>query len=108
MDTISSPTRLPTEPCVPSPIDLVGDAAATHVAVDVTTELRWFFDGPLPQGVLSWFTRDDTAGLAESRWDSYRDDASDDVGIKRRFGASQIAIANMPRSFSTHAVPYSS
>lgn len=56
--------------------------------VDLTTEVRWFFDGPLPSTVRSWFTRAGVAGLSEDRWDSYRVDGDVEVGVKRRFGAT--------------------
>ncbi len=59
-----------------------------HVSVDLTTELRWFFNGPLPIDVLSWFTKAGTTGLSEDRWDAYRVGDSHDTGVKRRFGST--------------------
>lgn len=56
------------------------------VQVDLTTELRWFFDGPVPADVVAWFTHDGTLGLAELRCDSYRLDGRIDEGVKRRDG----------------------
>lgn len=56
------------------------------VPVDLTTELRWFFDGGLPDAVLSWFTHHGATGLAEERRDSYRLDDKLDIGVKLRFG----------------------
>ncbi len=57
-------------------------------SVDLTTEVRWFFHGPLPADVQTWFTRADTVGLVEDRWDSYRVDDVNDTGVKRRFGTT--------------------
>lgn len=54
--------------------------------VDLTTELRWFFEGALPDEVRSWFTHDGATGFAEARRDSYRLDGQVDVGVKRRSG----------------------
>lgn len=61
-------------------------APGSAVSVDATTELRWFFDGPLPAEVFSWFTEAGTRGLIEERCDSYRHDDLVDIGVKRRFG----------------------
>lgn len=58
--------------------------ADSAIAVDVTTELRWFFDGDLGPETLSWFT-DGGNGLTEARCDTYRLDGQVDVGVKRRF-----------------------
>ncbi len=55
------------------------------VVVDLTSELRWFFEGPLPDDVLRWFTHDGATGLAETRRDSYRLDGQADIGVKRRY-----------------------
>ena len=55
------------------------------VAVDLTTEVRWFFDGRLPEEVRSWFTHDGKLGLPETRRDSYRLDGEVDIGVKRRY-----------------------
>lgn len=56
--------------------------------VDLTTEVRWFFEGQVPAGVLTWFTNNGTTGLVEERCDVYRVDEQPDVGIKRRDGAT--------------------
>ena len=61
-------------------------SALPEVSVDLTTELRWFFDGRLPEEVLSWFTRGGATGLVEDRCDAYRLDGQVDIGVKRRFG----------------------
>ena len=61
--------------------------AADEIAVDLTTEARWFFDGQLPPDVLSWFTVGGV-GLVEDRCDRYRLDGEGDVGVKRRSGAT--------------------
>lgn len=55
----------------------------TEVAIDLTTEVRWFFDDRLPPEVLSWFTNDGV-GFAEDRSDTYRLDGQVDIGLKRR------------------------
>jgi hypothetical protein len=55
------------------------------VSVDLTTELRWFFDGALPTEVRSWFTGRGTC-FVEKRRDTYRLDGQVDIGVKRRFG----------------------
>lgn len=60
----------------------------SEVSIDTTAELRWFFEGPLPPEVESWFTRAGTRGLSESRRDTYRHDLFTDIGVKRRFGAT--------------------
>lgn len=53
------------------------------VSVDLTTEIRWFFDGRLPPDVRSWFTHD-FVGLIERRCDTYRVDGRSDIGVKQR------------------------
>jgi hypothetical protein len=65
--------------------DLVGDAVAGEVSVVDTTEVRWFAEGRLPPEVVSWFTRDDTTGVVETRCDTYRMDLRCEMGVKRRF-----------------------
>lgn len=60
---------------------------ATEVTIDLTTEARWFFDGPLPTDIRDWFTRRGSAGLAETRSDLYRVDSHVDLGLKRRAGS---------------------
>ncbi len=54
-----------------------------EVSVDLTTELRWFFDGPLPADVRSWFMPKDV-GLLERRCDTYLFDGRHDTGVKQR------------------------
>ena len=55
--------------------------------VDLTTELRWFFEGGLPDDILSWFSHGGATGLVETRRDHYRVDDLVDIGVKRRHGA---------------------
>jgi hypothetical protein len=55
------------------------------VVVDLTSELRWFFDGPVPRDVHAWFTHDGATGLIETRRDTYRLDGQVDIGVKRRY-----------------------
>lgn len=57
------------------------------VSVDLTSELRWFFDDRPPDQLVSWFTRDAATALTEVRWDAYRFDGAVDVGVKHRFKA---------------------
>lgn len=57
----------------------------TSVSINRTTELRWFFDGPIPADVLRWFIGD-RRGLSEARRDHYLWNDLDDVGVKRRAG----------------------
>lgn len=56
------------------------------VRIDLTSELRWFFRGPLPDDVVAWFTVDGSAGLPEQRVDLYRTSDEFDSGLKRRGG----------------------
>lgn len=65
-----------------------GSTPLAVTAIDVTTELRWFFDGALPPEVLSWFTGAGSRGFHESRCDSYRDNGLIDIGVKRRCGTT--------------------
>lgn len=58
--------------------------AATQVTIDLTTEARWFFGGPLPTEVHDWFTQGGSVGLGESRCDLYRVDQHADLGLKLR------------------------
>ncbi len=58
-------------------------AAVEHVVIDLTTEVRWFFDGDLPDEVSTWFTPGGT-GLVEERCDRYRLDDAAGVGVKER------------------------
>jgi len=53
------------------------------VNLDLTTELRWFFDGPLPSDMTEWFS-DGQRGLGEHRVDRYRLDRRVDIGLKKR------------------------
>ncbi len=55
------------------------------VSIDLTTELRWFFDGPLPADVQSWFMPTGV-GLFERRCDTYLLDGQLDAGVKQRSG----------------------
>ncbi len=54
------------------------------VSVDLTTELRWFFDGPLPAEVRSWFMPNGV-GLLQHRCDTYVSGGRCDMGVKQRF-----------------------
>ncbi len=49
-----------------------------------TSELRWFAPGPLPPGVIAWFTCDGTIGTIEERTDVYQFHRLHDIGVKRR------------------------
>jgi len=73
------------------PVTLQCDSESTidqpEVVVDLTTEVRWFFDEPLPAGVLDWFTTD-SLGLREDRSDTYRVDDPEEMGVKWRFGTT--------------------
>jgi len=51
-----------------------------------TTELRWFFAGPLPSNVRNWYVG--SSGVAEERCDAYLLDGRVDIGVKRRFGTT--------------------
>ena len=76
---------------VPQVDDPLASSLATPepiVSIDITAELRWFFDGPLPAEVHSWFTRAGSRGFREYRCDTYRHDNLVDVGVKRRFGTT--------------------
>lgn len=53
------------------------------VSVALTTELRWFFDGPLQADVRSWFMPRGV-GLLEHRCDTYLLCGRLDIGIKQR------------------------
>ncbi len=53
------------------------------VSIDLTTELRWFFDGPLPADVRAWFMPKGI-GLLERRSDRYLLDGRLDMGVKQR------------------------
>lgn len=77
------------------------------IRIDETTELRWFFDGPLPTEVRRWFASTDVAGHTEHRVDSYRVDDQVGVGVKRRFGSvlELKSRHDSPRSF---ALPHGS
>lgn len=60
-------------------------APSDKVVIDLTSELRWIFDGRLPDDVRRWFTHDGAAGLSETRRDTYRLDGEVDIGVKRRY-----------------------
>lgn len=62
-------------------------AGSSDIAIDLTTEVRWFFGGRIAPEVLTWFTREGP-GLREERSDSYRLDGQADIGVKRRFGTT--------------------
>ena len=64
-------------------VSLRVDADLRGVSVDLTTELRWFFDGPLPADVRSWFMPNGV-GLLEHRCDTYLLDGRLDMGVKQR------------------------
>jgi hypothetical protein len=53
-----------------------------------TTEVRWFARGPLPPDVLTWFTGGRTMGSVEDRHDIYQLHGLNDIGVKRRHGAT--------------------
>lgn len=54
----------------------------------ITREVRWFFEGPLPADVRTWFKDGARRGVRECRTDVYdRRVAESGVGIKRRDGA---------------------
>ncbi|NNF53234.1 MAG: hypothetical protein HKN03_02210 [Acidimicrobiales bacterium] len=53
------------------------------VSVARTTELRWFFDGPLQADVRSWFMPGGE-GLLEHRCDTYLLDGFLHIGVKQR------------------------
>lgn len=61
------------------------DSAPHAITIVDTTEMRWFADGALPVGVMSWFTGPGATVVEEERCDSYRIDDRDDAGLKRRF-----------------------
>jgi hypothetical protein len=57
----------------------------------VSTEVRWFFQGPMPPGVLAWFYTVEKPQEQPSRVDYYLDlGAYDSLGIKLREGRIEI------------------
>lgn len=56
------------------------------IRVDLTTETRWFFDGPIPDDVRTWFTNHGASGLREQRCDPYRVGETGQIGVKLRSG----------------------
>ncbi len=64
-----------------------GSGHSVDLAVLVTREVRWFFDGPLPDAVLSWFSTADTTAELRTDWYDLRS-ALNGVGRKRRNGTS--------------------
>ncbi len=60
-------------------------SSTPEVSVDLTSEMRWFFDDRPPEELVTWFTCGAATGLTEVRWDTYRLDGAVDVGVKRRF-----------------------
>ena len=75
-----SPESTPAAQPVP-----VTSSNPAEIKVDLTSELRWFFDGRPPEELVSWFTLGAATGLTEVRWDAYCVDDAVDVGVKRRF-----------------------
>ena len=71
---------LVSEALIPEPAQ---PCRAVERSVLDTTELRWFFPGPLPTEVGGWFTG--STGVAEQRCDTYLLDGRRDIGVKRRF-----------------------
>lgn len=68
---------------VTPPVSIHVDRDTPGVSIDLTTELRWFFDGPLPSDVQAWFMPSGL-GLLEHRSDTYLLDEPLDVGVKER------------------------
>jgi hypothetical protein len=63
----------------------VTELALDVLDVIVTREVRWFFSGPMPAFVHSWFTSSATGLEREQRVDSYDEGfARDGVGVKHR------------------------
>lgn len=88
MDMRSAQARASAAQRAREPSPSTSDADDTSVSIDVTTELRWFFDEPLPTEVFEWFSPADMVGFIEHRYDSYRIDDQVDVGVKRRHGST--------------------
>lgn len=60
---------------------------ANPLNVLMTTEVRWFYPGPLPAVALEWFTRSGSVGTHEFRVDIYDVTAAErGVGVKIRAG----------------------
>lgn len=81
MNDIVSPVSGPAVQGFPSG----ANASLSDISVDLTSELRWFFDGRLPDEVRTWFTFGEATGLAQDRCDAYRVDGQQDIGVKLRF-----------------------
>lgn len=56
--------------------------------MDVTTEVRWFFEGPLPAAVQAW--AEAQGARAEARTDHYLAPSSAALGVKVREGALEV------------------
>ena len=75
----------------PGPVSVQGAARSAtdqacgteSLSVVDTTELRWFFPGPLPLEVRDWFHG--STGAPEERCDTYLLDGRHHIGTKRRF-----------------------
>ncbi len=53
-----------------------------------TCEVRWFARGPMPGGMVSWFTAGGRFGVGEQRTDLYQRRPGTTVGVKRRSGTT--------------------
>lgn len=81
------PATRGTRPVAPAPARTISrDTRLLDIRSDLTSELRWFVDGPIPPEVTAWFTAGGTVGFVEPRCDRYRVDGLGDVGVKRRSG----------------------
>lgn len=65
-----------------TPTSAVARTPVVPPTVDLTSEIRWFFDGRLPLDVENWFAAD--GALEETRCDMYRLDDPVGQGVKRR------------------------
>jgi hypothetical protein len=81
LNDMTSPESTPTA----QPLRPGASSSPPEVSVDLTSELRWFFDERPPDELVSWFTDGAATGLTEVRWDSYYRDDAVDVGVKRRY-----------------------
>lgn len=70
---------------VTQPLRAGSSSNPIEVSVDLTSELRWFFDDLIPDELVSWFTQDAATGLTEVRCDAYLLNHAIDIGVKRRF-----------------------
>ncbi len=82
---LAPPALLTTPEDQPSNAEPADPDIRVDVAIDLTTEVRWFFDGPLPTDVRTWFDGVGL-GLEESRCDRYRLDGETHIGLKQRAG----------------------